>query len=72
MNLSLEILVSSFSGSQPLTDGRKKSVNIQMLFSAEAYSETCQKSKMERFAKIVNGLKLPTVFVKRSRCLAGF
>ena len=33
---------------------------------AEANSESCQISKMERFAKIVNGFKSLTIFVKRS------
>ena len=32
----------------------------------EAYSESCQTSKMECFAKIVNGYKLLTVFAKHS------
>ena len=33
---------------------------------SEAYSESCQKSKMELFVKIVNGLKPLTVFKKSS------
>ena len=32
----------------------------------EAYSEPCQTSKMERFAKIVNGKKPLTIFAERS------
>ena len=32
---------------------------------AEAYSEPCQTSKMEHFAKIVNGLKSFTILGKR-------
>ena len=33
---------------------------------AEAYSEPYQTSKMERFAKIVNGFQPLTIFGKRS------
>ena len=33
---------------------------------SEAYSEPCQTSKMKCFAKIINGLKLLTIFAKRS------
>ena len=35
-------------------------------FYAKKYSEPCQTSKMECFAKIVNGLKLLIIFAKRS------
>ena len=31
------------------------SAGYSMFFLSEAYSESCQTSKMERFAKIVNG-----------------
>ena len=37
----------------------------------EAYSEPCQTVKMDRFAKIVNGFKPFTIFVKRSVLDAG-
>ena len=40
-------------------------IYIVVLIS-EAYSEPCQLSKMEFFAKIFNGLKLLTVFAKIS------
>ena len=33
---------------------------------AEAYSEPCQTSKMELFAKIVTSFRAPTVFSKNS------
>ena len=33
---------------------------------AEAYSEPCQTSKMEHFAKIVNAFQLLTIFAKHS------
>ena len=33
---------------------------------AEAYSESCETSKTKRFGKIVNSLKLLTIFTKRS------
>ena len=36
-----------------------------VLFKTEAYSEPCQTSKMERSAKIVNGLKALTTLAKR-------
>ena len=36
------------------------------VFFSEAYSEPCQSSKMESFAKIVGGQKLSTTFAKRS------
>ena len=35
-------------------------------FPAEAYSEPCQTSKMERFAKIINSFQPLTTFAKRS------
>ena len=35
-------------------------------FKGQAYLEPCQTSKMERFAKIVNGDKPLTIFAKRS------
>ena len=39
----------------------------------ETYSEPCQTSKMECFAKIVNGCKPLTIFAKHAiRCLTGF
>ena len=34
------------------------------MFIAEAYSEPCQTSKKEHFAKIVNGYKPSTIFAK--------
>ena len=37
-----------------------------MYLQWQAYSERCQISKMETFAKIVNGLKLLIVFAKNS------
>ena len=41
---------------------------------AEKYAEPCQISKVEMFAKTVNGLKPLTVFTKtlHLRCLTGF
>ena len=33
--------------------------------NTETYSEPCHKSKMESFAKIVNGLKVLAIFAKR-------
>ena len=35
-------------------------------YSSLAYSETCQTSKMERFAKTVNGFQPFNIFTKRS------
>ena len=37
-----------------------------MYLQWQAYLERCQTSKMETFAKIVNGLKLLIVFAKNS------
>ena len=39
------------------------SATIQM---ADAYSEICQTTKMERFVKIINGLNPRAIFAKRS------
>ena len=36
------------------------------LSKAEAYSESCQTSKMEYFVKILNSYKPLTIFVKHS------
>ena len=36
------------------------------LFNSEVYSETCQTSKIERFAKIVHGFDPLTIFKKFS------
>ena len=33
---------------------------------ADAYSEICQTSKMERFANVINSLNLLTIFAKCS------
>ena len=39
---------------------------LKQASAAEAYSEPCQTSKMERFAKIVNGSNPSTIILKRS------
>ena len=39
---------------------------VQIYYNTEAYSEPFQISKMEHFAKLVNGSKLITIFAKRS------
>ena len=36
------------------------------MFESEAYSELCQASKVESFAKIVNGFKKITIFKRNS------
>ena len=43
-------------------------VNAQLIDTADtmAHSEPCQTSKMERFTKIINFLKLFAIFAKRS------
>ena len=41
-------------------------INIIDLPNAELYSEHYQTSKMERFAQIINGFQLLTIFSKRS------
>ena len=44
------------------------------IYGSEAYSECCQTSKIQRFAKIVNGLLAVNYFYKtfHLRCLIGF
>ena len=37
-----------------------------MVYWTEAHSELCQRSRMKRFAELVNKAKLLTVFEKRS------
>ena len=37
-----------------------------MVNLSEANSETCQTSKMEHFAKVVNGFQPLTIFAKRA------
>ena len=39
---------------------------ITGILSAKAYSKSCEASKIECFAKIVNGFKPLTIFAKRS------
>ena len=41
------------------------SVDVE-LYQAEAYSGLCKTSKMEHFARIVNGFYALTIFTKRS------
>ena len=47
--------------------------HVNILSKAEAYSEPCQTSKIEIFAKIVNSLKPLTIFTEKLdlRCLTG-
>ena len=39
---------------------------IKFMIESEAYSEHCQTSKVESFAKIVNGFKKVTIFKRNS------
>ena len=39
---------------------------IKFLIESEAYSELCHTSKVEHFAKIVNGFKKITIFERNS------